>query len=233
VGCGTGALERDLVAKGITGRILGIDVADGPLEHARAEAKASGLNDAIDYSKADAWEFLSRRSGFDSIFFHGSLHHFERPEELLGLTRRALCTDGVLYFDEYVGPSMKDWSWRKLLQANLAYRFLPDKLKRSPRIDAPINFEDPTESICSSEILDGAARHFEIIERRDYGGHLLLLIFPHLVRPEESPNAPSREEFARAISTLLDWEDRLSRYSVLSRSRSFHSVVLARPKTGC
>src|SRR4029079_6952311 len=49
IGCGAGALERDLVAKGICQKITGIDVAGPPLEKARQEAATAGLADRISY----------------------------------------------------------------------------------------------------------------------------------------------------------------------------------------
>ena len=229
VGCGTGNLERDLVAKGITRRIVGIDVAEAPLAHARQLAREAGLDGAIEYLRADAWSLLpevTERGGFDSIFFHHSLHHFERPADLLGLARRTLIPGGVLYLDEYVGPSMADWSPRRLLLPNLAYRALPRALRHERTVPAPSNPDDPTESIASAEIMAGVERWFRVLERRDYGGNLLLLVYPELVRPGEAPDGPTPEAFDRAVERLLDQEELLLR---LRLTRSFHTVVLAEP----
>lgn len=238
IGCGTGNLERDLVEKGITRHIVGIDVAEAPLAHARQLAHEAGLDGAIEYLRADAWSFLAeiaggtegaevtKHGGFDSVFFHHSLHHFERPADLLGFVRRALAPGGVLYLDEYVGPSMADWSPRRLLLPNLAYLALPRELRHERTVPAPSNPGDPTESIASAEIVEGVERHFRVLERRDYGGNLLLLVYPELVRPDEAPDGPTPEAFDRAVERLLDQEELLLR---LPGARSFHTVVLAEP----
>jgi len=230
VGCGTGALERDLVRQGIVLQVTGIDLAERPLALARAEAEAAGAGGAITYLAADARQFLRRCDGLDAVFFHASLHHFDRLSELLGLVRRALLPNGLLYLDEYVGPSMSDWGPRSLFLPNLLYYLLPKSLRRPRLVRTPINAEDPTEGVCAAEILGAVEAHFQTLERRDYGGDFLQLIHPNLRRPGMGPKAPSREEFDSAIRFLLDCEDLCLRNPAITRSRSHHTVLVAEPR---
>lgn len=226
VGCGTGSLEREVVKIGITRRVLGIDVAEHPLEYARTKAEEEGLT-GIEYRCADAWNVLDGGRRFDSVFVHAALHHFDRPADLLGRIREVLNPGGILYIDDYIGPSMKDWTWRGLLLPNLVYYLLPRKLRRPGLVRTPVNPRDPTEAVASGEILSGLYRHFQILERRDYGGQLLSLLYPNLARPGNAPGAPTTEAFDRAVDFILRLEDRLLAHPRWPGSRSFHTVVIA------
>ncbi|HET7437716.1 MAG TPA: class I SAM-dependent methyltransferase, partial [Thermoanaerobaculia bacterium] len=153
IGSGLGALERDLVRQGIVTQVTGLDFAGDVLEKARAAAEAEGLDARVRYEAADAFEYLKTHGGFDTIFFHQSLHHFERIDELLKLVHDALAPDGVLWFDEFVGRSMAQWTWRDLVMPNAVYYMLPKAVRRVRRIRTPRNPDDPSEAVCAAEIL--------------------------------------------------------------------------------
>ncbi|HWZ85314.1 MAG TPA: class I SAM-dependent methyltransferase [Thermoanaerobaculia bacterium] len=221
VGCGVGHLERSLLEHGIVTHVTGIDASETAVDEARRST--SGLAGAA-FMVADARAYLREARGFDAIFFHASLHHFDRLPELLGLVRGALGPRGILYFDEYVGPARDEWTWRHLVQWNAVYRRLPSAVRRTRIIRKPINREDPTEAIASSEILPAVSEHFRILARRDYGGDLLAVIYPSLLRPDQE-GGPSSELFAEVVASLLDREEPL-----LARGRgSFQTVVVAEP----
>jgi SAM-dependent methyltransferase len=223
IGCGAGALERDLVAKGICQRVTGIDVAGPPLEKARQEATAAGLEGQVSYLQEDARVFLRRRSAdLDAVFFHESLHHFDRVYELLRLVESALEPGGLLYVDEYVGPSRRQWNPLRLALPNLAYYTLPRSVRRVGLIRAPINREDPTEAIASHEIVPAIGRCLKVLERKDYGGNFLSLVYPNLRRPGEASGPEAVTQFGRAIQRLLGWEDR-----VLGKARTYYTVIVA------
>ena len=205
IGCGTGGLERSLT--GIAEDITGIDAS----ETALAEAKR--LGPSIRYHTADARTFLPGRI-YDAIFFHQSLHHFDRLDELMTLVHDALSPDGMLYIDEYIGPSRDEWTWSKLIKPNLAYRALPRGTRRAKIIRAPINYEDPTEAIRSSQIVPAIERRFRVTDRRNYGGHLLALLYPNMQRT--SPR------FDEAVAQLVAKEER-------TLDRSFYAVISATP----
>jgi SAM-dependent methyltransferase len=226
IGCGAGALERDLVAKGICGRITGIDVAGPPLEKARQDAAAAGWSDRITYELADAREVLAARAGtLDAVFFHASLHHFDRLDDLLQRVAAALAPGGLLYVDEYVGPSRRQWHPLRMLPANLAYYALPASVRRPRLIRAPINREDPTEAVASHEIVPAIERHLDVLARRDYGGNLLSLLYPNLRRPDAASSPRQRADFQRAVERLLAWEEKM-----LGRTPSYFTVSVARKR---
>lgn len=211
IGCGTGGLERSIVDEGISRDVTGIDISEAPL----AEARRLAGDRPIKYLVADAWTFL-RENAFDAIFFHGSLHHFDRLDELMDIVARALRPNGFLWYDEYVGPSRDEWGLRELLPLNIAYYRLPAAMRRPHLVRAPINNEDPTEAIASSQIVAATERRFRIIDRRDYGGNLLSVIYPNLRR------AP---QFDRWIAKLIEWDG-----AAMRRRPSYSTVVLAEPR---
>lgn len=225
IGCGMGHFERDLVRLDLVDQVTGIEISPVCVEEAERTAHEAGMNGRISYRCADAWEALRELRDLDAILFHASLHHFDRLDEMAALLRQALRPEGSLYLDEYVGPSRDEWTLRHELRWNWHYYRLPKCLRRVGRIRPPINFDDPTEAVASSQILPAVAREFDLLEQRDYGGNLLSVIYANLYRPTSRPPAP-RAEFDAAMARLLDAEDAL----LASGEPTFHAVVLARPK---
>jgi SAM-dependent methyltransferase len=221
VGCGVGNFERTLVEFGIVRRVTGIDASMEVIGEARRSAAEAGMGERITYAAADAREFLRSERDLDAVFFHASLHHFDRLPEFLGLVRQALSPRGILYLDEYAGPSRDQWGWRDLLRWNAAYWRLPRAVRRTGIVRAPISREDPTEAIESSGILPAVAEHFRLLARRDYGGNLLAVIYPSLLRPNQ-PGGPPPEVFDAAVADLLRQEEK-----ILERGPGFHTVVVA------
>ena len=231
LGCGTGNLERDLCRKRIVQSIVGVDTAPDIVDYARAESGREGFGpEQIDFVVAEAREILRRQRDLDAVFFHGSLHHFDRMEELLSLVEAALRPRGFLIIDEYVGPSMREWGWVSLLLPNLFYRCLPRSVRRVGLIRAPRNPADPSEMICASEIRPAIESRFEVAAVRDYGGNLVSLLYANLRRPGSGPGSPTTEEFNHAIEFLLDGEDRMLRWPGPLRRPSFHTVMVGRTR---
>ena len=223
VGCGMGELERDLVRLDLVDRITGIEISPVCVREATKSAAAAGMAGRIDYTCADAWDELAKLSGLDAIFFHASLHHFDRLDEMAKLLKAALAPDGILYLDEYVGPSPEEWSLRDELRWNWHYYHLPRSVRRVGRIRPPINYDDPTEAVASSQILPAIGREFSTLERRDYGGNLLAVIYGNLLRPDQgSPQA----DFDAAVARLIAAEERL----LAAGAPTFHAVLLATPR---
>jgi SAM-dependent methyltransferase len=110
IGCGTGALERDLIRRGICDRVDAFDGSTVSLVKAKTDAIADGYGDAIHYFAADFNEPVLPRGTYDAVFFHHSLHHVAKLEKLLRAVLLALKPDGLLYLDEYIGPSRTWWT---------------------------------------------------------------------------------------------------------------------------
>ncbi len=217
VGCGTGAVERDVVSQGIVSRMTGIDSAPQPIEAASRLAAEAGLADRISYVQSDAIQWLkSRPWSFDAVFFHASLHHFARPVEVLATVRSALRPGGWLYLDEYIGPARDEWTVLRLALPNLAYYLLPFGVRRPGLVRAPINREDPSEAIASSSIMPAVQQNFDDVRIRPYGGNLLSVVYPNLHR--------TAARFDRAVWRLITFERVLRRL----RAKPYYAVILAR-----
>ena len=94
VGCGTGELDRGIALEGGVAHVDGIDVSAVSLAAAEAlaaEAGLGGLAGRLRYHRVDAASWLADgRRRYDLIFFHGSLHHVEDLEGVLGGAAAAL-----------------------------------------------------------------------------------------------------------------------------------------------
>lgn len=223
IGCGMGALERSLIEQGIGADVTGIDVSDAILQEARRLAAEKQM--PIRYIAADARGFLAAHpQSFDAVFFHGSLHHFDRLDELMALVAGALRRGGFVWYDEYVGPSRDEWTVGKLWPLNRAYYRLPKSMRRPRLVRAPLSVDDPTEAIASSDIVPATARRFRIASQRDYGGNILLWLYPNLRKPHEE-GGPSAEVFDRWIARLIEWDA-----DAMRRRPSWSTVITAEPR---
>lgn len=217
LGCGEGALERDLLAKRICSSILGIDISAEALALAEAKAREAGLTGA-EYRRGDLNRLKLPAAEFDAAFFHQSLHHVESLDACLSATAAALRPGALVYFDEYVGPSRAEWSAARIGEAAELYDRLPAAVRRSPRLKLPLDRRDPTEAVRSSGILSAVSRHFEILERRDYGGNFLSVIHPHLDLERLTPS-----ERTALLQSIIDAE----REHLSKGHRSYYTVLIA------
>ncbi|HUO85658.1 MAG TPA: class I SAM-dependent methyltransferase, partial [Thermoanaerobaculia bacterium] len=171
LGCGTGPLERDLWRQRICEEIDAVDLSWRAVRSAKTEARRSGMS-GIHYRCRDFNRMPFPRERYDFAAFHGSLHHAADPEGLLRRVRETLRPGGLLYLDEYVGPSRDEWSEEHLRPAREIYDSLPEELKRTP-MQPPVAWDDPSEMAASSRILPAVRERFEIVDDRPYWGNLL------------------------------------------------------------
>jgi SAM-dependent methyltransferase len=222
IGCGEGSLERDLLSKGLCTSILGIDLSAEALKLAEAKARAQGLT-GVRYEQGDMNALDLPEAAFDAAFFHQSLHHAEKLDSCLSAAASALLPGALVYIDEYVGPSRGEWSFSLIEAASELFAQLPPSVRRSQRLKLPVDWRDPTEAVRSSEILDAVHRHFDVVERHDYGGNFLTVIHPHL-RLEHL----TAGEHADLLHFLIDAE----KAHLAVGNPSYYTVMLAKP-TSC
>ncbi|MEM7350300.1 MAG: class I SAM-dependent methyltransferase [Acidobacteriota bacterium] len=218
--CGEGALERDLMAKGLAEAVTGLDISERSLELARQRAAEAGYTN-LHYEGGDLDALQLEAGSFDAAFAHMALHHVRNLESCFDQLRSALNPNGIFYLEEYVGPSRHEWKRELLEAAEDAYADLPKAIRGRRRLTLPVDWRDPSEAVRSAEILPLLAERFDIRERRDYGGNLLSLIYPHLRLEGLEPQA--REA---TLEQLLAREDELLTEGVAS----FYTVVVAAPR---
>lgn len=217
IGCGTGALERDLLARGICDRMTAFDGSQVSIDVARAEAGKANLSNRVTYFVADFNEPRLPANAYDAVFFHQSAHHVAKLEKIFRAVLRALKPGGMLYLDEFVGPSRTDWHGERLAALRAFYARLPREARLHEELPVPIKPEDPSEAIRSSEILPQLRIGFDVEHLRGYGGNILSVIFGNL-----------RDHNDDLVDRLIEAERQILR----AGEPPFHAVIVARPKTG-
>ncbi|HVT15528.1 MAG TPA: methyltransferase domain-containing protein [Thermoanaerobaculia bacterium] len=220
LGCGDGALERDIRRKAISRFVLGIDLSAEALVLARDNARAEGL-DGIEYERQDLNDLVLAAGAFDAAFFHQALHHVENLAGCLAMVAASLKPQGILYLDEYIGPSRSEWRRRLIAEADAIYQGLPSCVRRRRRLAMPVDWRDPSEATRSSHILTALEARFSIAMRRDYGGTFLSVTYPHLDFSRVSPT--ERDEL---LAKIIDAE----RAHLEAGGQSYYAVLVARPK---
>ena len=216
IGCGSGALERELVRRGMCRTVDAFDGSVVSLRQARIEADAMGFRSRIRYFAADFNRPAFPRSRYDIVLFHQSAHHVAKLEKLYLAIMKTLKTDGMVYMDEYIGPSRFEWAKRrKLLDPHRRiWEKLPHSLRAVDVLMPPVQPDDPSEAIRSSEIEPLLAVGFQILGHERYGGGILSVILPNL-----RLGNLDRETLLQLIE-----EDR--------NAPAFYTILAAKPKSG-
>jgi len=132
--------------------------------------------------------------------------------------------DGLLFIEEWVGPSRTEWNDARMARMRALYDPLPAAWKAFPTLQPPIAADDPSEAVRSSAILPSVRRLFHVLVERPYGGHLVAVILSQLARDKVS-------EFDREalIERLLALEDR---DLAEDPSCTFHTALVAQKRRG-
>jgi SAM-dependent methyltransferase len=219
IGCGSGALERDLIRRDICETIDAFDASVNSLRLAVATAATEGIHERIRYFAMDFNMPVLPRNVYDVVFFHQAAHHVAKLEKLYRAVLLGLRRGGIVYLDEYVGPSRSDWTHELLAGHNAVYASLPEEVRTAPSLDLPIEPHDESEAVRSSEIEHQLTVGFRTIARRDYGGTILAVLFPWL-RPE-AVNESIVESLIRA-----------DRDAIERGVPSYYALIVAYAKTG-
>ncbi len=221
LGCGLGTLERAVRRMDLCANVEGIDGSQASLDEARAKAREAGLT-GITYRRANLNSLPLPRKRYDAVFFHQSLHHVRCVEKLLGRVVRALRPDGVLFLDEWTGPSRTEWTPDALARARSLFAALPAAWRKTQVLQPPVQAYDPSECIRSSAILPGVRRLFDIAVERPYGGHLVSVLLPQLER--------DRIPAADLEGLMRDWLAEEDADLARDPSRSWYTALTARPR---
>lgn len=215
LGCGGGALERDLLRLKPDALIVAMDFSPGAVALARRHAEEAGLK--IDYRVADLNEIDLEPQAFDFVFASGSLHHLMSLEHVLAQVRASLTQGGRLIANEYLGPNQLQWTPRQVQAINEILALLPDRYRR--RVSNPneykreflgpspiedMNRYDPTEAVRSEEILPLTRKMFRLVEFKPFGGTLL-----HMLLQDIAGNFDPAHEIDTCVLKLIchiEWQ---------------------------
>jgi SAM-dependent methyltransferase len=217
IGCGTGPLERDLIRRGICRQVDAFDGSPGSIDIARNLAAEEGVGDRIYYYVDDFNEPKLPGNTYDIVFFHQSLHHVAKLEKLMGAILRTLRRGGLLYIDEYIGPSRFDWDDALIAPHRALFAQMPAECRLFDLLPLPIHPVDPSEAIRSSEIMPQLARGFRLLARRDYGGTILSVFFPAI-------------DWSRAPESLPGDLIAAEKQALAGGLPPYHAIAVATPK---
>jgi SAM-dependent methyltransferase len=218
IGCGSGALERDLILRKLCSSIDAFDASLTSLLEAQKRAKESRMEHRIRYFASDFNEPVLPRCAYDLVLFHQSAHHVAKLEKLYRRLLTALRPDGLLYLDEYIGPSRHEWNDDKIQLQRAIYADLPTHIKTVDVLAYPVQQDDPSEAIRSSEIETQLNIGFQPLVKVPYGGTLLAVIYPAL-----------QPEHRSAVTASLIAQER----SLLERGvHSYYALMVAKPRRG-
>ncbi len=96
LGCGTGVLLRELVGRGMSLRLCGVDLSPAMVAVARA-----GLPAAVGLGVADAAALPFPAGCFDVVLSTSSFHFWPQPHRVLSEVRRILAPGGRLAITDW------------------------------------------------------------------------------------------------------------------------------------
>jgi len=189
--CGNGHVERILLWRKIVAACEGVDLSPECIAACRQEAQTAGLT-GLRYRVADVERMRLPRNRYDLVVGWMALHHLQNLPRVFAQVRRSLTRDGILLVNEYVGPARFRIPQSQVDLMNEWLARLPDQLKRELSGEVrqravPLNLEDlvahdPSEAICSDQILPLISREFEVVEEIPYGGALLQLLLGGIIQ---------------------------------------------------
>lgn len=236
LGCGFGPFERFGIENGIARKFHANDLSEGAIAKAREAAARSGMADRIDYSVVNLDECVLPAATYDAVFANSSVHHVFHLENLFRQCRKALKPHGLLFLDEYIGPSRFQSAPEVTALINRLRDILPEKYRQSlftndgslihPYAPSPVeHFEkhDPSEAVRSGEIVSTLQMYFDILEFRPYGGTILHMLFSGIAGNFDENN----ETDVALLRTIAAFEEVMEGAGVI---KSDFAAIVAKPK---
>ncbi len=217
IGCGAGNLEREAIRRNVCATIDAFDGSVRSLRAARRAADGEGYSDRIRYFASDFNRPALPRDTYDIVFANQSLHHVAELEKLFRALVSAMKPGAILYLDEYIGPSRTEWNDELIAPHRAVFGELPAAARNSDFLPLPIQHDDPSEAIRSSEIMAQLSIGFDLEEVRCYGGNLLSVLYPMM-------DWSRVEDEMKVRMIAQDWE--------WAKSGSYYAFVIARPARG-
>ena len=215
IGCGTGSHELIFAQHPGIKEIQAFDIAPKLIEEAMQIVYKRKLQDKMRFFVADYTKTEFPSESFDIILFHSSLHHFSNIEKTTSLTKNILKPNGFLIINEYVGSNRFQWEkyqlkvindalklvipkeYRKIFKTNL-YKY---KVRKPGLLRMILN--DPSEAPASKKIIPTVEKHFKLIEKKEYGGNILMPLLKDISHHFIEQNNKTKE----ILQTLFDIED--------------------------
>jgi ubiquinone/menaquinone biosynthesis C-methylase UbiE len=136
VGCGMGWSTISLARAYPEARLVGVDLDAPSVTAARANARAEGVEERVEFRAADAAE-LAGSEPFDAAFAFECIHDMPRPVEVLSAVRGVVRIDGaVVVMDEAVADEVTAPADQvdRLMYGYSLFVCLPDSMSSPPSV---------------------------------------------------------------------------------------------------
>ncbi|MGA7160102.1 MAG: methyltransferase domain-containing protein [Bacteroidota bacterium] len=218
LGCGSGNRELQWVLACEKLKLFCYDISKERIKQARTNAGIANLSSRLSFDVGDVRAVDLGFKKHDVVIIEGALHHFYSIDTVLDKVRKGLKDEGVFIANEYVGPSRFQWTDSQLDGANRVLQMIPGEYRRKyfdGRIKKSVHrpgklsmfLNDPSESAESSLIEGAIARQFKILERKEYGGTLLQLVFKDIAHNFTN----ERDETKELLKSIFSIEDEMLR----------------------
>ena len=184
-GDGHGMAAEAFQRKRDTSEIVSINLSSGEGQRFEKTMETVAMDQPYRFVQADANTFAYKQLGlFDTIIDVGAFHHFEKFETAFPRINEVLKKDGLLYIDEFVGPSKYHFKKEIVAIINEWLQILPPSLianrrqvKQSDFIDLWKSCPDPSECVRSGDLDKALKDNFQLLEGNDVGATLLQPFF--------------------------------------------------------
>jgi len=232
VGSGLAFAEEWLAKNGYVEHIVAFESSSVAVDSARERIAALGLQNNIEMRCGDVLSAGLQHGEFDAVFIQAAIHHFYNIEEMFAFFHYVLKPDGLILYDEYIGPDHHMYEPEVMdlmdeINECLAPSYRWDVLRKITRDEVPrATLEwmldmDPSEGVHSTQILPLTYKYFNVEYRRDYGGTFMRPFFVGIL-PNFDWNDVKDQTVARLIILI---EDLLIRNGVVP---SYHTKVVGR-----
>jgi SAM-dependent methyltransferase len=201
-------LEIALLESGPCERVIGLHEERERVDYANGKVPEP-LREQIRFERGDFSEWEAPEP-VGAVVARSVLHRQSDLDEALDRIVSALAPGGLVFVDEYVGPSLSQWTDAQLQIINRLLARLPDellveltsddrRLKRSAgRPDAERwAAANPHEMVCSERIVPALDERFERVEVNLYGGAIVHQLFSRIMG-----NFASRPELVDVLMEL-------------------------------
>ena len=190
LGCGTGHRELRWAGLGNFEKIDAYDLSINRIEYAKKKAEEAGYENIINYQVGDIYGLEKLDNQYDVILMEQSLHHFSPLRNILLKMDNFLKPHGFAVINEFVGPTRFQWTDRQLDIINGLLSVLPVKYKKKlsggikNRVYRPsklnLILSDPSEAVESSNIIPLLKDVFNVMEIKEYGGTILMMLLSEI-----------------------------------------------------
>jgi SAM-dependent methyltransferase len=156
-----------------------LDISDVAVAEGNKRARKQGIN--VRFIASDLNTDPLPEHEYDLIIASGSLHHISNLEHLFEQINARLAPDGVLFANDYMGPTQMQWRPKQLELMNSIVDCLPDEMNKvAHKNDAvvrqitPIPLDifarhDPSEGVRAADIFDVMEQYLDIERIAPFG----------------------------------------------------------------